>query len=139
MVLARMDQGPKLEIKSVNLSELLTDAVESARAAGPNHPITLVSFDSENEIYALGDANRIHQVIANLLANARIHTPAGTEIKVSITQSEKEVQVVVSDNGPGLSDADREKIFERFYRVDPSRQRTGAEGSGLGLSIVAIS
>lgn len=136
LVLARMDQGPKLEIKPVNLSELLTDAVESARAAGPNHPITLVNFDSENEIYALGDANRIHQVIANLLANARIHTPAGTEIKVSITQSEKEVQVVVSDNGPGLSDADREKIFERFYRVDPSRQRTGAEGSGLGLSIV---
>ena len=133
LVLARMDQGPMFEIKPVNLSEVVTDAVESARAAGPGHPITL---DAGNEIYALGDSNRIHQVIANLLANARVHTPVGTQIKVSVTQSEKEVQVAISDNGPGLSDENREKIFERFYRVDPSRQRTGAEGSGLGLSIV---
>ena len=133
LVLARMDQGPKMEIKPVNLSELVTDVVESARAAGPGHPISL---DAGSEIYALGDANRIHQVVANLLANARVHTPVGTAIKVSIAQSEKEVQVAVSDNGPGLSEENREKIFERFYRVDPSRQRTGAEGSGLGLSIV---
>ena len=133
LVLARMDQGPKMEIKPVNLSELVNDAVESARAAGPGHPITL---DAGSEIYALGDSNRIHQVVANLLANARVHTPVGTQIKVSIAQSEKEVQVVVADNGPGLSEENREKIFERFYRVDPSRQRSGAEGSGLGLSIV---
>jgi two-component system OmpR family sensor kinase len=133
LVLARIDQGPKMEIKPVNLSELVTDAVESARAAGPQHPITL---DVGQEIYALGDANRIHQVVANLLANARVHTPVGTQIKVSITQSEKEVQLAVSDNGPGLSEENREKIFERFFRADPSRQRTSAEGSGLGLSIV---
>ena len=133
LVLARMDQGPKMEIKPVNLSELVSDAVESARAAGPGHPITL---DAGNEIYALGDANRIHQVVANLLANARVHTPVNTQIKVAITQDENEVQVSVSDNGPGLSEVDRERIFERFYRVDPSRQRTSAEGSGLGLSIV---
>lgn len=133
LVLARMDQGPKMEIKPVNLSELVTDAVQSARAAGPGHPITL---DAGQEIYALGDANRIYQVVANLLANARVHTPVGTQINVAIKQSEKEVQVAVSDNGPGLSDENREKIFERFFRVDPSRQRTGAEGSGLGLSIV---
>jgi len=133
LILARMDQGPKMEVKPVNLSELVTDAVESARAAGPGHPITL---DAGNEIYALGDANRIHQVVANLLANARIHTPVNTQIKVSITQLENEIQVSVSDNGPGLSEVDRERVFERFYRVDPSRQRTSAEGSGLGLSIV---
>lgn len=136
LTLARLDQGPKMEIKPVNLSEIVTDAVESARAAGPEHPITL---DAGNEIYALGDSNRIHQVVANLLANARVHTPAGTAIKVAISQGEKEVLVSVSDNGPGLSESDREKIFERFYRVDPSRQRSngnGADGSGLGLSIV---
>jgi len=133
LILARMDQGPKMEVKPVNLSELVTDAVESARAAGPGHPITL---DAGNEIYALGDANRIHQVVANLLANARVHTPVNTQIKVSITQLENEIQVSVSDNGPGLSEVDRERVFERFYRVDPSRQRTSAEGSGLGLSIV---
>jgi two-component system OmpR family sensor kinase len=133
LVLARLDQGPKMEIKPVNLSEVVTDAVESARAAGPGHPITLTAGA---EIYALGDANRIHQVVANLLANARVHTPVGTQINVAINHLDKEVQVIVSDNGPGLSDENREKIFERFYRVDPSRQRTGAEGSGLGLSIV---
>ena len=133
LVLARMDQGPKMEIKPVNLSEVVTDAVESARAAGPGHPIKLTAG---NEIYALGDANRIHQVVANLLANARVHTPVGTQINVEVIHLDKEVQVVVADNGPGLSEANREKIFERFYRVDPSRQRTGNEGSGLGLSIV---
>jgi len=133
LVLARMDQGPKMEIKPVNLSEVVTDAVESARAAGPGHPITL---DAGQEIYALGDVNRIHQVVANLLANARAHTPVGTQIKVSVLHLDSEVQIIVSDNGPGLTDENREKIFERFYRVDPARQRTGAEGSGLGLSIV---
>ncbi|MGI9198705.1 MAG: sensor histidine kinase, partial [Candidatus Nanopelagicaceae bacterium] len=121
-------------IKPVNLTEVISDAVASARAAGPDHPIT---FEESVEIFALGDSNRIHQVVANLLANARVHTPAVTAIKVAISQGEKEVLVSVSDNGPGLSDNDREKIFERFYRVDASRQRSnGADGSGLGLSIV---
>lgn len=134
LTLARLDQGPKMEIKPVNLTEVISDAVASARAAGPDHPI---AFEEKSEIYALGDSNRIHQVVANLLANARVHTPAGTSIKVAISQGEKEILVSVSDNGPGLSDADREKIFERFYRVDASRQRSnGADGSGLGLSIV---
>ena len=136
LTLARLDQIPKMEIKPVNLSEIVSDAVASAKAAGPDHPITL---DAGSEIYALGDSNRIHQVIANLLANARVHTPAGTAIKVAISQGENEVLVSVSDNGPGLSESDREKIFERFYRVDPARQRSsggGADGSGLGLSIV---
>lgn len=134
LTLARLDQGPKMEIKPVNLTEIISDAVASARAAGPDHPIT---FEESDEVFALGDSNRIHQVVANLLANARVHTPAGTAIKVAISQGEKEVLVSVSDNGPGLSDSDREKIFERFYRVDASRQRSnGADGSGLGLSIV---
>lgn len=133
LTLARMDQGPKMEIKPVNLSELVSDAVESAKAAGPGHPINV---DLGNEIYALGDTNRIHQVVANLLTNARVHTPVGTQITVKVSQDEKEALIAVSDNGPGLSDADREKIFERFYRVDPSRQRSSQEGSGLGLSIV---
>ena len=137
LTLARMDQGPKMEIKPVNISEVVSDAVVSARAAGPGHPITL---NAGEDIYALGDSNRIHQVIANLLANARVHTPVGTHIDVSVISTDKEVQVSVKDNGPGLSDEDREKIFERFFRVDPSRQRSGdgyeKQGTGLGLSIV---
>ena len=79
---------------------------------------------------------RIHQAIANLLANARTHTPAGTKIAVEILQDELETRISVSDNGPGLSDADQERAFERFFRADPSRVRVSGEGSGLGLAIV---
>jgi two-component system OmpR family sensor kinase len=74
------------------------------------------------------------------LANARTHTPAGTKIKTTLSQDLNETTLAVSDNGPGLSKADQEKIFERFFRADPSRARTGGvvnqEGTGLGLSIV---
>ena len=79
---------------------------------------------------------RIHQAIANLLANARTHTPAGTKIKVEIAQEETETKISVSDNGPGLSETDQSRIFERFFRADPSRARVSGEGSGLGLAIV---
>ena len=134
LLLARLDQSRQMKSEPVNLSELVLDAVESARAAGPNHP---VSFDkSDEEIYALGDNDRIHQVVANLLANARTHTPAGTKIDVSVFQSEDGVRIRIADDGPGLSEKDQAQIFERFYRADPSRVRTGGEGTGLGLSIV---
>jgi len=134
LLLARLDQSRQMKSEPVNLSELVLDAVESARAAGPNHP---VSFNkSDEEIYALGDNDRIHQVVANLLANARTHTPAGTKIDVSVFQSEDGVRIRIADDGPGLSEKDQAQIFERFYRADPSRVRTGGEGTGLGLSIV---
>jgi len=110
------------------------EAVESARAAGPNHPVSVDVPDED--IYVLGDNNRIHQVVANLLANARTHTPEGTSISVNVQQSDEGVTVAVQDQGPGLSEHDQEKIFERFFRADISRSRTSDEGSGLGLSIV---
>jgi two-component system OmpR family sensor kinase len=90
----------------------------------------------DDEVFALGDEPRIHQVIANLLANARAHTPAGTKIDVSISRDPDGVRIAVADNGPGLSEEDQKKIFERFYRADSSRVRVDGEGSGLGLSIV---
>ena len=134
LLLARLDQSREMKSEPVNLSKLVAEAVESARAAGPNHP---VHFDSANEeIYALGDNNRIHQVVANLLANARAHTPAGTKIEVSLSQDTDGVRIKIADNGPGLSKEDQAKIFERFYRADPSRVRNDGEGTGLGLSIV---
>jgi two-component system OmpR family sensor kinase len=108
--------------------------VASAQAAGPSHPISLTADVSE--LYILGDKNRIHQVVANLLANAKTHTPDGTKITVSITRSEDGVRISVIDNGPGLSEDDQKRIFERFYRADSSRVRVDGEGSGLGLSIV---
>ncbi len=134
LLLARLDQSRQMKSEPVNLSKLVLDAVESARAAGPSHPVTFNHFDEE--IYALGDNDRIHQVVANLLANARTHTPAGTAIDVSVTQSDDGVRIRIADNGPGLSRRDQERIFERFYRADSSRVRTDGEGTGLGLSIV---
>lgn len=134
LLLARLDQAREMATDPVDISSAVKEAVESARAAGPNHPIT-VSVPEE-DIYVLGDAYRIHQVIANLLANARTHTPDGTEITVTLSHDEDGTTVAVSDKGPGLSEADQERIFERFYRADPSRVRTNGDGSGLGLSIV---
>ena len=133
LMLARLDQSREFLNEPVDLTELVHEAVESARAAGPNHPITL---DLPAEAFVLGDAQKIHQVVANLLANARIHTPAGTEIAVSVSADDEGTTVAIKDSGPGLSEADQARIFERFFRADPSRNRAKEEGSGLGLSIV---
>lgn len=134
LLLARLDQAREMEHLPVDIAQVTRDAVASAQVAGPEHPITL-NGDVE-ELYTLGDQNRIHQVIANLLANARTHTPAGTAIVVSVAGSSDGVRIAVSDSGPGLSEEDQRRIFERFYRADSSRVRNDGEGSGLGLSIV---
>jgi two-component system OmpR family sensor kinase len=134
LLLARLDQSRELAKEPVDLNTLITEAVASARAAGPNHPIEIKLEASE--IFVLGDSQRIHQVIANLLANVRTHTPNGTEISITAMQGVSETTIAVSDKGPGLSKADQDRIFERFYRADPSRVRNSGEGSGLGLSIV---
>jgi two-component system OmpR family sensor kinase len=134
LLLARLDQSREMAQEPVDLNALLTEAVASAKAAGPNHLIEL-SMPSA-EVFILGDAQRVHQVVANLLANARTHTPDNSQIKVVLEQGIAETVISVSDNGPGLSEDDQERIFERFFRADPSRARTSGEGSGLGLSIV---
>ena len=134
LLLARLDQAREMDALPVDIAAVTRDAVASAQVAGPNHPISLKG--DAGELYILGDKNRVHQVVANLLANARTHTPAGTKIDVSIAQSEDGVRISVSDNGPGLSEEDQKRIFERFYRADSSRVRVDGEGSGLGLSIV---
>jgi two-component system OmpR family sensor kinase len=134
LLLARLDQSREMKAEPVNLSKLVSDAVESARVAGPLHNIKYQN--PTDDIYALGDNDRIHQVVANLLANARTHTPAGTAIDVSVTHDDDGVRIRIADNGPGLSDKDQARIFERFYRADSSRVRTDGEGTGLGLSIV---
>jgi len=134
LLLARLDQARELAKDPVDLNTLIADAVASAKAAGPEHPIEVNL--NESEIFVLGDSQRIHQVIANLLANARTHTPVGTKIIITSGVGVNETTISVTDNGPGLSQSDQERIFERFYRADPSRVRNSSEGSGLGLSIV---
>ena len=133
LMLARMDQSRELVISDVNLSELVQEAVTSAQAAGPDHTITT---NIAPGVATKGDADKIYQVVTNLLANARAHTPAGTAITVSAYKEGVDSFVTVADNGPGLSAEDQARIFERFYRVDASRQRNSKDGSGLGLSIV---
>ena len=133
LMLARMDQSRELVITDVELSSLIKEAVSSAQAAGPDHPIT---SDIAHDVHTQGDADKIYQVVTNLLANARAHTPAGTQIHVATYSTEDGSYVTVVDQGPGLSAEDQLHIFERFYRVDTSRQRSSSDGSGLGLSIV---
>jgi two-component system OmpR family sensor kinase len=134
LLLARLDQSREMAMEPVDVSTVIKEAVVSARAAGTDHPISM-ELPSE-DLFVLGDSLRVHQVIANLLANARIHTPAGTAISVEARQDDSGTYISVKDNGPGLSEEAQKKIFERFYRADPSRVRNGVEGTGLGLSIV---
>jgi two-component system OmpR family sensor kinase len=133
LMLARMDQSRELVMADVDLSHLVQEAVSSASAAGPDHPIT---SDIAHDIHTQGDADKIYQVVTNLLANARAHTPTGTAIHVATYSTKDGSYVTVADKGPGLSAEDQMLIFERFYRVDTSRQRSSNDGSGLGLSIV---
>ena len=133
LMLARMDQSRELVIADVDLSNLVKEAVSSALAAGPEHPISL---DIAHDVRTQGDADKIYQVVTNLLANARAHTPVGTQIHVATYSTEDGSYITVADEGPGLSPEDQTHIFERFYRVDSSRQRSSSDGSGLGLSIV---
>ena len=132
LMLARMDQSRELVIADVDLSALLQEAVTSAQAAGPEHTITT---NIATGITTKGDADKIYQVVTNLLANARAHTPAGTQIHVATYSNQDGSYITVADNGPGLSAEDQLHIFERFYRVDKARSRE-VGGTGLGLSIV---
>jgi two-component system OmpR family sensor kinase len=133
LMLARMDQSREIVMADVDLSNLINEAVSSAQAAGPEHPIT---SDIAHDVHTQGDSDKIYQVVTNLLANARAHTPAGTAIHVATYSADDGTFVTVADKGPGLTAENQQHVFERFYRVDTSRQRSSSDGSGLGLSIV---
>ena len=134
LLLARLDSGRPLEHEPVDLSRLVIDAVSDSRAAGPDHEWSLLL--PAEEVVVTGDGGRLHQVLANLLANARAHTPAGTRVTTSLVADEHEASVRVSDDGPGIDAGLLPDIFQRFTRGDASRSRA-AGGTGLGLAIVA--
>ena len=131
LLLARLDEGRPLERKPVELDDLVREAVETARAVEPEREIALTTEPAE----VVGDAHRLRQVVDNLLANARSHTPAGTAVSVTVATNDGHAVIEVADAGPGIS-AEAERVFERFYRADTSRARARG-GVGLGLSIVA--
>lgn len=139
LLLARLDSGPALDLGPTDLTELVINAVSDSRAAGPDHRWTLDLPDTP--VTALGDQHRLHQVVANLLANARTHTPAGTTVRTGIAIQAQHAVITVVDNGPGIPADIADQVFERFTRADASRVRTPgtAQGgsTGLGLAIVA--
>ena len=134
LLLARLDDGRSLEALPVDLSALLADAVSDAHAAGQDHEWALDMPDAP--VVVTGDSVRLHQVVANLLTNARVHTPAGTEVVTSLEVAPEAVVIRVTDNGPGIDPAVSATVFERFARGDSSRSRA-AGSTGLGLAIVA--
>jgi len=133
LLLARLDAGRPLAQDPVDLTMLIVDAVSDAHAAGPRHDWQLDLPDEP--VTVTGDGQRLHQVLANLLANARTHTPEGTTVTVGVTADGDRAAMWVSDAGPGIPAELQPHIFERFARGDSSRSRA-AGSTGLGLSIV---
>jgi two-component system OmpR family sensor kinase len=134
LLLARLDAGRPLESVEVDLTRLAVDATSDAHAAGPEHRWQLDVPDEP--VLVLGDAPRLHQVLTNLLANARTHTPPGTTVRISLRKQANCAVVTVRDDGPGISAELMPDIFERFSRGEQSRSRA-AGSTGLGLAIVA--
>ena len=132
LLLARLDDGRPLEREPVELDEVVSEAVETAQAVDPERAIELHAEPAT----VLGDRVRLRQIVDNLLANVRAHTPPGTPASVSVTRRNGSAEIAVTDAGPGLDEEHLEHLFERFYRADPSRARASG-GVGLGLAIVA--
>ncbi|MDL5157739.1 sensor histidine kinase [Actinomycetospora termitidis] len=136
LLLARLDAGRPLAREPVDLVRLVVDAVSDAHAAAPGHRWSLDLPDGETDVMVVGDPERLHQVVANLLANARTHTPEGTDVVVELARTDDRVRLVVRDDGPGIAPDLLPHVLERFARGDAGRARTTGS-TGLGLSIVS--
>lgn len=136
LLLARLDSGPALDLTPTDLTEIVLNATSDARVAGPDHRWSLALPDEP--VFALGDRYRLHQVLANLLANARTHTPPGTRVETTVAVADGTAVLTVTDDGPGVPPELQASVFERFTRAEVSRVRIpGGSSTGLGLAIVA--
>ncbi|MFF8808593.1 sensor histidine kinase [Streptomyces omiyaensis] len=136
LLLARLDAGRPLSHETTDLVPLVVDALGDARAAGPDHHWRLELPDEAGPAPVLGDSARLQQVLVNLLANARTHTPPGTTVTARVHgEGPAAVVVEVEDDGPGIPPGLLPAVFERFARGDASRSRQ-AGSTGLGLAIV---
>jgi two-component system OmpR family sensor kinase len=134
LLLARLDQGRPLEREPVDIAAICADAATDSRVVDSRWPVVLDV--PPDPLLVIGDQLRLRQVLANLVRNARVHTPPGTTITITAThQDESTAAITVADNGPGIPPEALPYVFDRFFRADMSRSRVSG-GSGLGLSIV---
>ena len=154
LLLARLDAGRELRRDEVDLVGLLVDTVADARAAGPDHdwqldlavlepPADATAEEAEDFLpeppLVIGDEARLRQVIVNLLANARVHTPAGSHVTTTLAREGGTLIVRIHDDGPGIAPDVRERLFERFARGDSSRERrTGSTGLGMSIALAIV-
>ncbi|MGI8754851.1 MAG: sensor histidine kinase [Acidimicrobiales bacterium] len=135
LALARIDQGRPLHLAPLDLVSVAVDAVADARASDPGRVVTVVAPEA---VTVRGDEAQLHQVLVNLLTNARQHTPSTTDVEVAVRISGGDALIEVTDEGDGLPTGSEDRVFERFWRGEEARGRTrGRSGTGLGLSIVA--
>ena len=154
LLLARLDAGRELRREEVDLVGLLVDTVADARAAGPDHdwqldlavlepPADATPQEAEDFLpeppLVIGDEARLRQVIVNLLANARVHTPAGSHVTTTLAREGDTLIVRIHDDGPGIAPDVRDRLFERFARGDSSRERrTGSTGLGMSIALAIV-
>ncbi len=154
LLLARLDAGRELRREEVDLVGLLVDTVADARVAGPDHdwrldlavleppagatPEEIEDFLPEPPL-VIGDEERLRQVVVNLLANARVHTPAGSHVTTTLDREGDTLIVRTHDDGPGIAPDVRDRLFERFARGDSSRERrTGSTGLGMSIALAIV-
>jgi two-component system OmpR family sensor kinase len=139
LLLARLDRERPLVLAPIELRVLANEAVVAARAVAPGRPVELDIAPGAGSLVVLGDDMRLRQVIGNLMSNALNHTPATAPVTLRLRTEGTEAVLEVVDRGPGLSDEQAERVFERFYRADAARTRRpdAGTGTGLGLAIVA--
>ncbi|QCX26153.1 sensor histidine kinase [Nocardioides jishulii] len=132
LLLARLDAGRALAVEEVDLTRMVVESVADARVTGPDHRWRLEL--PEEVVTVQGDALRLHQVLSNLLANARQHTPPGTTVTTGLVVEDDRVLLGVTDDGPGISPEFVGEVFTRFARGDAARSRS-TSGAGLGLPL----
>lgn len=134
LTLAKLDEQRPLAHAPVDIADLARDVASDARAAAPQRTVT-VTVDEPLPVIVDGDADRLHQVLANVVANAVVHTDPDVPVTISVRHVDDRVVVEVRDEGPGMPADVVERVTERFYRADPARSRRRG-GSGLGMAIV---
>jgi two-component system OmpR family sensor kinase len=134
LTLARLDEVRDRPAEAVDVAQLAQDAAGDARAVDPSRTIEV---EAPCEAIVLGDEHQLRQVLANLLRNAVVHTPAGTPVEIAVRRNGREVELEVRDHGPGLPTDSPDDLFERFWRSRAERPRAEGGGAGLGLAIVA--